>query len=419
MNRLGHKVTVPPLDDARLARIERAVLAESAEAMATARSWRWQPGWLVPAAALAMAALAIVALRGTERPMPIALHAPAPVVVATAAGEHARLELGDAVVELGESTRVSIDRRADDAVLLALDRGTIACEVEPRVGRAPFEVLADDVRVTVIGTAFAVTSSPDSIAVAVTHGMVAVTRAGAPATTVSAGQSWNNQIGPRGSIPGGHQLRESSPGHQLRESSPRGHPPGESIPGDPTPNPRRESIPGGHPNQRRESSSGGDPLRESIPGGHPNQPPRITMKRAPGQSENPLPGTARAPRFSSPASADLAAITAIEASNPREAARRFGAVALRDKGATASFALYSQLYLLAYPLAERGAALEAARLYERRFPRGREAESVAWIRIGLLCAADRIEDCRAAAHGYLARYPRGGFRAEAARITNR
>lgn len=184
-----------PATNARRDRVEQEVFsqlagiraADRAEAIAP-RAQRPRPRlaiWLPAAACLAAAAIAVVVLVGRDqRPVEIA----GPSLVETPVGGSSRFTVGDAVVQAGSDTSVSVST-SDAGVMLVLGRGAIDCDVEPRNGRAPFRVQAGDVDVEVIGTRFAVTRVGAGARVDVTRGKVRVRSAGSE-RFLTAGQSW-------------------------------------------------------------------------------------------------------------------------------------------------------------------------------------------------------------------------------------
>lgn len=187
-----------PATDARRDRVEHGVFsqlsgiraADRAEAIAP-RTHRPRPRlaiWL-PAAALAAAAIAIVVLVGRDqRPVEIA----GPSLVETPVGGSSKFTVGDAVVQAGSDTSVSVST-SNTGVMLVLGRGAIDCDVEPRSGRAPFLVQAGDVDVEVIGTRFSVTRVGTGARVDVTRGKVRVRAAGSE-RFLTAGQSWTPSL---------------------------------------------------------------------------------------------------------------------------------------------------------------------------------------------------------------------------------
>lgn len=123
--------------------------------------------------------------------------APRPTRVVTPPGGASRLSLGDAVVEIGGDSELTVETAADGAITVRLAHGLVDCDVEPRPGRAPFHVVAADVVVTVVGTRFTVESSAMSggVRVAVLRGKVRVAQAAGPLAQVAAGQEWDARHG--------------------------------------------------------------------------------------------------------------------------------------------------------------------------------------------------------------------------------
>ena len=184
-----------PATDARRDRVERDVFAQLSAIRAADRADAIAPRerlprsrlaiWLPAAACLAAAAIAIVVVVGRdERPVEIA----GPSLVETPVGGSSRFTVGDAVVQAGSDTSVSVST-SDAGVMLVLGRGTIDCNVEPRNGRPPFRVHAGDVDVEVVGTRFAVTRVGSGARVDVTRGKVRV-RSAAGERLLTPGQSW-------------------------------------------------------------------------------------------------------------------------------------------------------------------------------------------------------------------------------------
>lgn len=188
-----------PATDARRDRVEHGVFsqlagiraADRAEAIAP-RARQSRPRlaiWLPAATALAAAAVAIIVLVGRDqRSFEIA----GPSLIETPVGGSSKFTVGDAVVQAGSDTSVSVST-SDAGVVLALGRGTVDCDVEPRTGRAPFRVQAGDVDVEVIGTRFAVTRVGSGARVDVTRGKVRVRSAGTE-RFLTAGQSWTPPV---------------------------------------------------------------------------------------------------------------------------------------------------------------------------------------------------------------------------------
>lgn len=183
---LRDRVPVEPLEEERLARIERAVVAGL-----PVRPTRpaWNAGWrlalpLAVATLVAAAALVVWRGRGGDEEPP---RVDDPVVV-TAAEDGARVDLGDAVITTGAGASFTVTR-PDGGVAVHLARGRIELDVAPREDRPPLVVHADDVEVIVVGTRFTV-EWDDEVTVTVAEGLVRVERGGA-SKMLAAGETWS------------------------------------------------------------------------------------------------------------------------------------------------------------------------------------------------------------------------------------
>ena len=179
---LRDRIPVEPLEEERLARIERAVIAGLPARRARTSPWRVA----APVAALAIAAaVALVVWRGgRDEAAPPA----ADPVVVTAAADGARVDLGDAEITTGAGASFTATR-PDGGVAIRLAGGRIELDVAPRKDRPPLVVYADDVTVTVVGTRFIV-EWDDEVTVTVIEGLVRVERGGAR-RMLAAGQTWS------------------------------------------------------------------------------------------------------------------------------------------------------------------------------------------------------------------------------------
>jgi hypothetical protein len=374
MTRLGDKVPVAPLDAARRSRIEDAVVAsiERADPRPAPRL-----RWLVVGAATC-AALLVAGYLGWRAAGP-GQTALVPSV-ATRAGERARLELGDAIVELGEATRVSV--QADNGgVHVALAQGRVDCDVEPRPGRAPFVVRAGDVAVEVIGTAFSVERDTD-VRVRVTRGQVQVVRAGREPVKVGAGESWTRS---------GSAVASASAATR----------PAPTTTGPATRTPATTAIPPATPEPAAPESR--TPARTADP--TPTTTPSST--RSPSRGSSAAASDPAAPGHDLPAPSCPDVETCL-------------AIALEKTGPEAGQALYSLVHHELFQEREPARAITHAELYERRFAhrRPREAEAVLWLRILAHRQAGDLDASRGAAQSYLARHPRGRFTEQAIRFAD-
>lgn len=220
MTRRRIEVPVEPLPEASWERVERklgAARAVELEAQASVDLLRWSRRLVyatilvtgVAAGMLALSFRRVGGPAGEGRPAAAAAAA-VPTRVATGPGDRARLDLGDAQVELGEKTTLVVHEGEDDAVSLELVRGTVDCEVPPRAGRPPFQVVAADVAVTVVGTRFSVERF-DTVRVRVARGQVRVASPRGVAQ-VAAGQAWEPARGVVAAAAAGEPPSPGAPG---------------------------------------------------------------------------------------------------------------------------------------------------------------------------------------------------------------
>src|SRR5687768_12467573 len=180
---LRDRIPVEPLEEERLARIERAVVAGLPARPARSVGWRLVAP-LAVASVVAAAALVVWRGRGGDEERP---RVDDPVVV-TAAEDGARVDLGDAVITTGAGASFTVTR-PDGGVAVHLARGRIELDVAPRKDRPPLIVHADDVEVIVVGTRFTV-EWDDEVTVTVAEGLVRVERGG-DSKMVAAGETWS------------------------------------------------------------------------------------------------------------------------------------------------------------------------------------------------------------------------------------
>ncbi len=373
---LRDRVPVEPLDDDRLARIERAIVAGLPQARPRVSPWRAAVPWAFAVAATA--ALLLVAWRLTARaPAP----AIAPVAVAASAGG-ARLDIGDAVISAGPGAELTVTRPGG-GVDVALARGRIELEVASRHGRPPLLVHADDVEVVVVGTRFSV-EWDDEVSVIVTEGVVRVRRGG-ETTTVAAGQRWSEPaavavtvapeaIAAAGGVTGGGATGAA------------GTDPGSS--GDTVA--LHDRTPGGPP----PDSDGGEVHPRHAIG---KKPKKSSEAPAPEVEDGSLADLEKAIRGASIASAaDVGA-------HGTDALEAYRNLASGEKGAAAARGLYGMARVQHLSLGKNSEALRNLEQYVKRFPNGAELEAVLWLRLRILCLRRFDDSCRSAAHTYLTR----------------
>jgi len=388
---LRDRISVEPLSDDRLDRIEQRIVYAAPAALARpARPALWP--WALAASTAAAAALAVVAL---QRPAP----APAaPVAVATD-GRGTSIDLGDAVVAVGPDTRFRVTRPGG-GLDVELDGGVVTLDVAPRRGRPPLWVRAGDVGVRVVGTAFSVRRDLTlaRVEVAVEHGVVEVHRGGT-VRPVRAGERWASDddavitavappppateagVGAGAGVDGAGTIGD----HPRTDTTLATGPAVDVAVLDgrrsPVAPPSGDSAGGAH----RASGSTG-PTSEGA---------RTSTPRA-----KPV-GDLRADIMKQP----LAPAMATTAATPAEAADEYQRKALAGRGAEASAALYALAYTQHLRLGKHGDAVKNLDAYLRRFPSGPELEAVLWLRLRALCQRQIDEPCRAAAHTYATRYP--------------
>jgi len=388
---LRDRIPVEPLEPERWGHLEQRVVAHAGEALATPARRRWWP-MLIAVGGAGAVVLAAVALHTSAPARPAA-----PLVVtANATGAH--VELGDAVIDATPGTRFEVTR-PDGGVRIALASGSVSLEVAPRRDRPPLWVVAGEVSVRVVGTAFTVTRDPD-VTVTVAHGVVEVDRGG-PAVAVGAGQRWSALDGLVAAV---------------------------SLAPDPV-------APGALATaaDRLDDHPTSDPLaltdapEVALGSRRAAAPPVGTPPRlAPGantRASHPVTPRATTAVVKPPTDlrADIAAQSipparAIAATTPVETLAAYQRQLLTSRGDAASSALWG----LARAQWSQGKSADAVKSldgYLRRFTSGNEADAVRWLRLRLLCARAFDDTCRAAAHTYATSAADGPRRDLAVRTT--
>lgn len=175
---------IEELPDVSWQRIERKLFAQLATAAppkpaprrpATMRRTWIYAGGTVAAAAVAAGIVALTVGRGedAERAEP----ARSPSRIATADAPSA-LSVGDVSLEIAPHSALLVDDDRERGVLFVLERGEATFRVAPVGDRPPVVVQAGDVRIEVIGTAFAVSREGDSARVLVYEGVVSLLHEG-------------------------------------------------------------------------------------------------------------------------------------------------------------------------------------------------------------------------------------------------
>ncbi len=370
------RVPVDELSRDRVTRIEERVMSAYAAtvtdtsrlARVPRRRWPWIA---VPMAATVAAAAAVLLLATPERTAaPPVSEAPAPAPVRVATSDDAtRVLIGDATIDVGPNTALEWTRTADGEIVVDLHTGRVDCEVTPRPNRPAFSVVADDVRVDVVGTVFSVARDLD-VTVEVTRGKVQVT-ARDDRVAVAAGESWTARAATAPTRPAWAVLAQAPE----RDES--------------------KAIAAATADERDEPKTSKS---------HPTPTPPRTRSPAPPRSPTPTPtptGDALfrdgelAPVFAG-GSAPAALATA---KTPND----FRLASARNTGgpAAAEYAAY-RAASLAYERGETGTAIRHTHTYEKRYgKRGAYYHHAVWLRVRALYERGDKAACRAAAHVYL------------------
>jgi hypothetical protein len=203
------ELPIEPLSELSWQRIERRLFAAGAvpvaEPVSRVRPSRRRLVGLIGVASAAVVALALLAWpRDAGRPARVESIAPtesiapadptrmAPSRVETG-DSRSEVSFGDVALDVAARSALLVDRDRSDGVQIVLERGEVRCRVAPRAGRPPVVVLAGDVRVEVVGTAFAVARDGDSARIHVFEGEVVVLQRGHVAR-ISAGQRWPSPV---------------------------------------------------------------------------------------------------------------------------------------------------------------------------------------------------------------------------------
>lgn len=380
---LKGRIPVEPLDDERLTKIERRIVARAGES-AEAGEARGR-GMRVPRIGFVMAiAVTIVVavgagavgwkLRGDGRaPMAVAA---APVRVDTTSGERTVLDIGDARIQSDARTDFTVTR-PDGGVLVTMTRGKVELQVDKRGKRAPLVVAAGDTRVVVVGTRFSVDYGDGSgaVEVRVTEGVVKVERL-QQEVRLAAGQAWTTKLGlvaiadlpaakiaaTQGASNDEIEIDTSTP-ELLRD--------------------RQSSVPDAKLPPPAKKQPIGNPDRPSRDSGGPTSAAVDLRKQVLQQPLLP------------PMNVGLRA---------DESIAKYEAIAYTTRGKDAAFALYSIAYQYAMKLGRTGDALGKLDEYTRRFS-GTEYkdtyQAALWLRVRILCGRTFDDACRQAAGSHM------------------
>ncbi len=190
-------------------RIDRAMFDRIAQedappVPADSLGWLWRMGrgmvWMGAAAALALglyvsyrALSPTPSLDAPETTAPVAVNAPVEAELGelVAAGKRSkRVTVAMATVTLTPATACKVAQKDGAATIIDLIGGSATFDVGKRAPGEVFQVRANDVLVTVVGTRFTVSLDAEgSVSVAVDHGIVRVKKAAEAATTLRGGDS--------------------------------------------------------------------------------------------------------------------------------------------------------------------------------------------------------------------------------------
>ncbi|HEY8145773.1 MAG TPA: FecR domain-containing protein, partial [Kofleriaceae bacterium] len=117
-----------------------------------------------------------------------------PSRIATADAPSA-VSVADVSLEIAPQSALLVDEDRDRGVLFILERGEVTFRVAPVGDQPPVVVQAGDVRIEVVGTAFAVSREGDSARVVVYEGVVSLVQRGERAR-LAAGSVWPGSAAP-------------------------------------------------------------------------------------------------------------------------------------------------------------------------------------------------------------------------------
>lgn len=403
--KLTGRIHVEPLDDERLTRIERKIVAGAAEAAARPmRAQRSSP-------ALAFAAAAAVALGAGALGWKLRGGAPgsSPQLAAAELAvrsdeQRTTLDLGDAQIQSDPSTAFTVTR-PDGGVLVTLARGKVALDVGKRGERPPLVVRAGDTEVVVVGTQFSVDygDGTGSVDVRVTEGLVRVVRH-KQETRVAAGQAWTSARGlvalgggGAGGAGGTGADGDGADGATIGDPARRG----DEVEIDMSDAPDvlrgrvatvpdvRAPQPGAGPGGR--SGAGGPSMRDPVGRPRPLDDPRD-------------------PKFDLKAAIrSQPVLPALDVSEPDalQAMAAYRGIMMREKGPTEAHAFYSMAVIQALKLGRTGDALATLAAFKRRAPTSEYSVAAQWLEVRIRCLRNIDEECRQAAELYLRRAPEG------------
>jgi transmembrane sensor len=360
-NRSLSRHVTPALSEARLAR-QFGVIAQRLDEKPRARAW---PFAAAAAGVVLTCALGVVIARPwVARRSGVAEGA---VLESGPTSEGAKVTFADGsevTLERASRARVVLDRA--DAVRLEIERGGVEIEATHVAGRS-FVVMARGYEVKVVGTHFEVRASPDAVEVHVDRGKVEIRSSSGDVSTLGAGETWR-----------AGKDEASVPSASLSVSPP------------PPPPPPSSSVTATTSAELAQAPASGD--------AHSLSSAKPSSQRGSRDGAKELFEDARAE---------------LTAGHPAAAARAFDRLRREHRGdSRAGLAAYELGRLRLDALGDpRGAeeALRDAMTHGGPFREDAEAR-----RVQALARMGDHGACTAARDAYLARYPRGSFRAAVA-----
>lgn len=155
---------------------------------------RYRLGVAMPAmAAAALVVLFFFVLRQSDSAAPVSSVGPSNEVTRVVAGQAAStVTIGTSKLTVEAESAVVVRGDDERGIEVGLETGTVLCQVAPRGGRPPFQVVAGEVRVIVVGTEFAVSRTNHLVQVEVESGVVLVIADGNE-TLVHAKERWSSE----------------------------------------------------------------------------------------------------------------------------------------------------------------------------------------------------------------------------------
>jgi hypothetical protein len=412
MSPLRDKIPVEQLDDVRVGRIERNVLAAYREGVLTQprkRSWASLLRFAIPAVAVAGVAAAIFFyVRATaDDAAPALADREGPTKIVTDDEGGSKVKLGDAVVTLGLQTSVEVIEN-ELGVSLTLVSGRVDCEVEPIEGRLPFVVHAGDVDVTVVGTVFSVERDHE-VRVEVTRGKVRVDNPSGM-QMVAAGERWT---GPATmTAMNDFPVRvESIAAATDRDTA------ASAIELDTPATPDEGALAG---RSSKRPSTDETKTSKATKKKTSKATKKKTKKKKPEYTDDMYKQDALAyVKIAWPSgSEELRELKELAYNEPKDAVRKLRLLVAEKKSGEAADAMFTIALIQYYKLGSARQAIKTLRQYERRFSSGEHLDSVIALRIKAQCGVAHDDKCRSAAHTYLRRFPYGDHATLAGEVVN-